>query len=189
MRQTFVRFLVDLAQRPSSSTKKLGWIALGMVTFLLLSPWLLGEGAGALVRSLTPFLGVMEVAVGVLCLGVGLSLLGWVLVVQWRQGGGTPVPAAPTQKLVTSGPYALCRHPMYLAATIYHLGFVTLLSGFLPGLLTAGAVLAFATFYGRNVEERELEARFGEEYRAYRARTPFLFPRGKDLWEVLRRVF
>ena len=41
------------------------------------------------------------------------------------------------------------------------------------------AVLAFAILYGRNVEERELEARFGEEYRAYRARTPFLFPRRK----------
>ena len=62
-------------------------------------------------------------------------------------------------------------------------------SGLGPGVAAAGGVAAFVVFYARTVEERELEARFGEEYRAYRARTPFLFPRGKDLWEVLRRVF
>ncbi|HQK24363.1 MAG TPA: isoprenylcysteine carboxylmethyltransferase family protein [Synergistaceae bacterium] len=189
MRQALVRFLVALAHRPSSFAKKLGWIALGMGTFLFLSPWLLGKGVRALRQGLAPFVGVIEGAVGILGLGAGLSIVGWVIAVQWRLGAGTPMPAAPTQRVVTSGPYALCRHPMYFAAVLYHLGFVTMTSGLGPGVAAAGGVAAFVVFYARTVEERELEARFGEEYRAYRARTPFLFPRGKDLWEVLRRVF
>jgi len=68
---------------------------------------------------------------------------------------------------------------MYFAAVLYHLGFVTITSGLGPGVTAAGVVAAFVVFYARTVEERELEARFGEEYRAYRARTPFLLPQRK----------
>lgn len=179
MRQDFVRFLVTMARHPSSSGKKLAWLGVGAFTFLLVSPWLLGMGGYAIVQALAPFARTLELTVGALAFVAGFALLAWILILQWHQGGGTPVPAAPTQHLITTGPYAFCRHPMYLGAAIYHLGFVTLFFGFLPGLGVSVAVLAFAILYGRNVEERELEARFGEEYRAYRARTPFLFPRRK----------
>lgn len=41
---------------------------------------------------------------------------------QLKTGRGTPIPAVPTQKLVTSGVYALCRNPMLFGSILYYLG-------------------------------------------------------------------
>ena len=44
-------------------------------------------------------------------------------------------------------------------------------------LWAAGLFLPAILFFLKTYEERELEIRFGEAYRAYRAGTPMLFPR------------
>jgi len=41
--------------------------------------------------------------------------------------------------------------------------------------------LLFSTTYIKLVEEKELEARFGEEYREYKRKTPFLIPK---IWKI-----
>jgi protein-S-isoprenylcysteine O-methyltransferase Ste14 len=82
------------------------------------------------------------------------------------------------QKLVTSGIYAVIRHPAYLAICLL---------GSLPGL-AAGSALAFVlmtlftvpqTLYRLSLEERMLAARFGAEFERYREKTwrlvPFLY--------------
>jgi protein-S-isoprenylcysteine O-methyltransferase Ste14 len=76
--------------------------------------------------------------------------------------------------LVTGGPYTVVRHPTYLAHTLLFTG-VFLITGVL-----SVAVLTSVDFLMVNaviipVEERELQSRFGDEYRRYREKVPFCF--------------
>jgi protein-S-isoprenylcysteine O-methyltransferase Ste14 len=79
-------------------------------------------------------------------------------------------------RLVTEGPYRRVRHPMYTAFLTVWLGGSLLAANLavaLPGLL--GIALVIVTRTPR--EERMLLDRFGDEYRAYMARTGRLLPR------------
>jgi len=77
--------------------------------------------------------------------------------------------------LATTGPYAYVRHPQYA-------GFILVMFGFLlqwPTLLTLIMFPVLVWMYVRlaRSEEREVEAEFGETYRAYARRVPAFFPR------------
>jgi protein-S-isoprenylcysteine O-methyltransferase Ste14 len=79
------------------------------------------------------------------------------------------------QRLVTSGIRARIRHPYYLAHFCELLGW-----SIGTGLLVIYAMLAFAFITGVvmvRAEDRELERRFGDDYRAYCARVPAFLPR------------
>jgi protein-S-isoprenylcysteine O-methyltransferase Ste14 len=69
-------------------------------------------------------------------------------------------------KLVTRGPYAFSRNPMYVGWTIAYLG-VTLAVGSRWLLVMLPPVLAY-THLAVLREERHLEARFGPDYARYR---------------------
>ncbi len=105
----------------------------------------------------------------------GLALVIWSVGVQYTLGRGTPAPRVATRQLVTTGPYAWSRNPMTLGALILYLGLgIGLGSGFviaLTGIIFAGLLRYIAVH-----ETRELTQRFGEAYRAYCRRTPFLIP-------------
>jgi protein-S-isoprenylcysteine O-methyltransferase Ste14 len=78
-------------------------------------------------------------------------------------------------ELATTGPYADVRHPQYV-------GFILVMFGFLlqwPTLLTLVMFPVLVWMYVRlaRSEEREVEAEFGETYRAYALRVPAFFPR------------
>ncbi len=101
--------------------------------------------------------------------------------------------AVGAERLVTWGPYALMRNPLYFGNGLIGLGW-----GLMAGPWAAGAFLAgFVLLYGLVIiphEESFLLQRFGEEYRAYRARVGAFFPRswpgtvcGPFSWAVLRR--
>jgi protein-S-isoprenylcysteine O-methyltransferase Ste14 len=116
-----------------------------------------------------------------LILGGLLILLGllfglWSNYSQFTLGRGTPVPLMATQKLIVQPPYTCCRNPMALGAIAMYLGAAILfrsIGALILVLLSAGALL----IYIKRVEEKELEARFGAEYLAYKRQTPFLIPR------------
>jgi len=77
-------------------------------------------------------------------------------------------------ELVTSGPYALVRHPIYtgLLAALAGSAFAR---GDVRGVLAF--VIAFVALWRKmGVEERFMEERFGDAYRAYRARVKRLVP-------------
>jgi protein-S-isoprenylcysteine O-methyltransferase Ste14 len=92
------------------------------------------------------------------------------------KGDGTPVPFIPARELIKTGPYGLVRNPMFI---LHAAGVIGL--AFLVGALrfTFGVVPSFLFLnlnYLKNVEERDLEERFGEEYKIYRKKTPFIIP-------------
>lgn len=93
----------------------------------------------------------------------------------WRHGRGLPVSALPPGTLVTAGPYAVVRHPIYLG---YNLGIcgagLTIGSPALAWAVTP-VFLALWLVYA-SVEERWLIRRFGDAYDQYR-REVGLFPR------------
>ncbi len=111
----------------------------------------------------------------------GLSFIAWSGFFQFKIGKGTPIPAMPTQKLVTTGPYALCRNPMLLGSTSYYIG-ISLLVNSLSALVLTSLFVLLSIAYIKLVEEKELEARFGKEYEEYKRKTPFLIPFKVKKW-------
>jgi protein-S-isoprenylcysteine O-methyltransferase Ste14 len=82
----------------------------------------------------------------------------------------------PNHALVTTGPYRLIRHPIYLAfIAIMCLVFVLSANWLLglSGLLLVGSI-AIARI---PIEERELHERFGMSWQTYQEQTGKFFPR------------
>ena len=65
---------------------------------------------------------------------------------------------------------------MLLGAMMYYLG-ISLWINSLSAIFLTALFLLFSTAYIKLVEEKELEARFGEEYKEYKRKTPFLIPK------------
>jgi protein-S-isoprenylcysteine O-methyltransferase Ste14 len=92
------------------------------------------------------------------------------------QLGGLPelLPGREHQPLSITGIRAYIRHPVYLGHLCEMLAW-----SLGSGLAVCWALSAFAIVTGTimiHAEDRELELRFGEEYRRYRASVPALFP-------------
>lgn len=105
------------------------------------------------------------VAVG----GAGLALAG--LAAQGRQL--TPRVTPPPQAvLLTTGVYRLSRHPVYAGLLVGAAGWA--LGRCRPEPLVGWLALAAVLHVKSGMEERELQARFGDAYAQYAARTPRL---------------
>lgn len=77
--------------------------------------------------------------------------------------------------VVRTGPYSLCRHPLYLFSTMAALGFGFMLQSLLyAAVLTAAIYLVFS--YMMRKEEAILSEKFGELYDRYRTATPRFLP-------------
>ncbi|NIA69607.1 isoprenylcysteine carboxylmethyltransferase family protein [Pelagibius litoralis] len=81
---------------------------------------------------------------------------------------GTNIPTSrPSTALVTGGLYRFSRNPIYLGLTLIYLG-LTLGLASLAALLFLPLLLAVMQVGVIQREERYLEAKFGEPYRAYK---------------------
>lgn len=83
-------------------------------------------------------------------------------------------PGKHEQRLVTSGIRARVRHPYYLGHLL-NLTALTVASGSLALFALWGFAVATGTLM-IVLEERELVARFGDQYRAYQRRVPAVIP-------------
>ena len=110
---------------------------------------------------------------GYVPVAVGAVLLVWIMVFGFSHYRDlperVPVDWSPAI-LMTGGPYAISRHPMYIGELALWLGWA-ILYGSIP-VLIGFAVLAAVVGLLAPREERALEAKFGEVYRRYKARVP-----------------
>ena len=110
--------------------------------------------------------------------GVALCLLGFGLAInaRWHLGRnwGMPMSRKEQPDLVTTGPYALIRHPIYTGLLLAMLGSAMGVNVFWALLL----VLVSAYFiYSARREEAVMLQLFPQQYAAYMARTGMLTPR------------
>jgi protein-S-isoprenylcysteine O-methyltransferase Ste14 len=105
--------------------------------------------------------------------GAALIAIGSVFVVlparQFQARGTTIKPFQDATVLVSDGFFGVSRNPMYLGMVVVVAGIALLLGSLSPFIVT----LVFALVLDRRfilLEERSLEQRFGDSFRAYRAR-------------------
>jgi protein-S-isoprenylcysteine O-methyltransferase Ste14 len=105
-------------------------------------------------------------------LGTGLLVLGTVFVLLTRmQLGGSFSILPRAKKLVTRGLYSRIRNPIYTFGTVAIAGMLLILQ--IPKLWILLVVLVAIQIFRAGREARVLEARFGDEYLAYRKQTWF----------------
>ena len=153
-------------------------ILAGLV-FLLLLPTLLVNCSARLdaAWNLPDFsAGLVNKIAGAILSLAGFSLGFWSVERQITLAAGTPVPVMPTQKLIVQPPFTYCRNPMTLGTILGYSGIGVWIGSF----SAVGMVLLFGLLlilYIKLLEEKELEARFGESYLEYKRQTPFMLPR------------
>ncbi len=99
----------------------------------------------------------------------GIALLIW-SAVTLRRRGTTILPDQAATTLVTDGPFRFRRNPIYVADALILLGVAEFTHNIWFAILVIPFV-ALVTWLAVLPEERHLEARFGDAYRAYKART------------------
>lgn len=108
-------------------------------------------------------------------MSIGIAITAW-SVFHFLKVNGTPVPFNPPPLLVESGPYRYARNPMLT-------GVFLLLFGIGFAIKSLSLVFIFTPLYVlanlwelKEIEEPELLRRLGEDYLAYRERTPMFIP-------------
>lgn len=101
--------------------------------------------------------------------GGAFLVLGLWPVVLFRRSGESEIPWKPTHAIVERGPYRFTRNPMYLQMVLICIGLALLLETWWVLLLTPAIAWALQRFAIRP-EEAYLERKFGDSYRAYKAR-------------------
>ncbi len=106
--------------------------------------------------------------------GLGIGVLGIVLILwsawELRRAGTTIMPHRTADALVTTGPFTRFRNPIYLGDVMVLLGLAELTKN-IWFVAAAAAFAGLVTVFAILPEERHLEARFGDAYRAYKARS------------------
>ena len=114
-------------------------------------------------------------AAGLAAMLAGLALRAWAM----RTLGAfytRTLLVASGQRIVARGPYRLVRHPGYLGTILVWVGAALAAANWLA-TATVGLLMLAAYGYRIGSEEAMLVESFGEEYRAYMARTWRLVPR------------
>jgi protein-S-isoprenylcysteine O-methyltransferase Ste14 len=98
------------------------------------------------------------------------------------------------RELATGGPYALCRHPLYLGTFIASIGLCVLIWKWLPAAFLA---VLFPLVYIPTIRQEEgyLTKVYGDAYREYATRVPAFLPRpwrhgsfGTQAWSFQRLI-
>jgi protein-S-isoprenylcysteine O-methyltransferase Ste14 len=105
---------------------------------------------------------------GVILVALGLALIGFAAA-SFLRAHTSPLPIKPTTAIVETGPYRFTRNPMYVGLAVLYLGLTLWVNSLWPLLLLPVALFAIQRFVIAR-EERYLEAKFGDQYRGYKAR-------------------
>ena len=92
---------------------------------------------------------------------IGLALAAWAVIAVSETNIAEPT------RLITSGPYAFSRNPMYLAWTLLNMGTALVVNTVWPLLFLPGALL-YTHILIIPREESKLARNFGDEYEQYK---------------------
>ena len=151
----------------------IGYI-IGLILFILLIPAIMWKASGDF------GFGTAHVIVLIVLAAAGIALSVWSIVYMKNVGKGNPMDAfnhevAPrTSRLMTDGPYRICRNPMLLGVFIYYLGIVIFLHSWQAAVIFAAYIAIMMVQVSR--EEKRLEEDFGEDYKEYKKQTKKLIP-------------
>ena len=121
------------------------------------------------------------------CVGIGLAALGEAIRI-WAVGYSgvtTRAEVVTAPQLVTAGPYAVVRNPLYVGNSVIALGFWIAFAGRVSAsttvfLLAVVLVLVIGVYsIIVPLEESYLAATFGDAYSGYRAIVPRVIPNGR----------
>ena len=101
--------------------------------------------------------------------GLGLLLAGWGFLTLHR-ANTTALPHKEVKQLVTNGAFGFRRNPIYMGEVLIFLGLAQATGNVWMAIVAVPLALLLLVL-AILPEERHLEARFGEEYLAYKART------------------
>jgi len=87
----------------------------------------------------------------------------------FRRAGTPAEPWHPTTAIVTTGIYRITRNPMYVGMTLLYAGIAVAVDSLVALALLPLTLIVIQVGVIRR-EERYLEARFGDDYRGYKAR-------------------
>ncbi len=154
-----------------ASRETMRWEGVGPKMGLALMPCLV---AAIGLRLWRPELSSIPILPAAVRLGLGATLLGFGLAF-WGWSAVHFVRHFFAGRLLTTGPFAWCRNPIYASFIVLLLPAAALLANAWP-LLAADAALylIFRFFIGE--EDRMLAERFGEVYQAYRRRVGAVIP-------------
>lgn len=112
------------------------------------------------------FESLITVSLGLLLLTIGFLIRVWATYYFYLNKMGV-IRLKPQEKLITEGPFALSRNPLYLGGNIFiFFGAVFVLGS------PSGVVLTFVVIFLTNLmikrEEKQLEQTFGEEWLRYK---------------------
>ena len=110
----------------------------------------------------------VALGLGAALVAVAGALLGWTTRTMLA-AGEHPDPDRPTSVIVTGGPYLFSRNPLYLALAIFATGVALLVNSGWGLALVAPALIA-THYWAIAPEERYLDGKFVDGYRAYKSR-------------------
>jgi protein-S-isoprenylcysteine O-methyltransferase Ste14 len=142
-------------------------------------PFLMGAFTYALFTRGTSHAEGSWVATGLVILGVLSSIAGaalWLWAFATIPGLSSGHYVLPEQTLITRGPYAKVRHPIYLAAIILWIAVAAAYSSIAMLAVALLYVVPAYAFYARS-EEKMMVEHFGSAYREYQHQTGMLLPR------------
>jgi protein-S-isoprenylcysteine O-methyltransferase Ste14 len=169
-----IAFLVARAGKEYPAGYRAVATVLGATLFIVVWPLLVWAAGFWSAEAFFP--GEAAVILGALFFVAGIPWVSWAVLWQLLKGKGTPVPVVPTKELLASGPYRYCRNPMMLGFFLYLSGWASLFNR-AGSWVAALALVALLVFEIKLIEEKELEARFGDAYREYKKTTPCFIPK------------
>jgi protein-S-isoprenylcysteine O-methyltransferase Ste14 len=103
--------------------------------------------------------------------GLGLASIG----AAGRAWATSYISGQKLKRLITTGPYSLCRNPLYFFSMLLGIGFGFCTETFTMPIVIAAVLTSLYYFQIRN-EERRLQRAFGSQFESYTAAVPRFFP-------------